>query len=77
MAKWYAHEDGIFNLDAFNIICKNTDFTDDLEYIHQILLSTAEFNTGDWEMDEYSALSYDTEKERDKAFEDIKELLTK
>jgi hypothetical protein len=76
MAKWYAHKDEIFNLDSFKIICKGTDCGDYEEDIHQILLSTDECNTGHWEMDEHSALSYDTEKERDKAFEDIKELLT-
>ena len=76
MGKWYVHRDEIFNLDSFKIICKVMDCGCDGEDIYQILLSANECNLVEWEIDEHSALSYETETERDKAFEYIKRFLT-
>lgn len=75
MNRWFEHKQEIFNLENFTIICKGSDCGDDGEDVHQILLSTNKCNTEKWIDDEYSTLSFDTEKERDKIFEYIKSLI--
>jgi len=76
MSKWFEHKQEIFNLENFTIICKGSDIIGYGTEVYQILLSTDESNTEEWKMDEHSTLSFDTETERDKAFEEIKRLVT-